>query len=180
MPGRIQKFFMLVGLLKYGIVLSLLLIYLPLTALDGVPGHDIAGNMFVELSWRGVLFAMMFLLAVAWSSMFTEGLIVNGGENRFDKNAPLYRSLKTIKEQQPQDKHIPHWADLFFAIPVTGWKFLLFTILLAGPSFVIIVWHANRPILALFMALLAFVIDYVFLILLCTPAALLADAEPTR
>jgi hypothetical protein len=89
MPGRVQKFFTLVS--KYGIVLSAVLIYLPLTAVfKALPGHDVTGNMFVELPAVGVLIAMMFLLAVAWSVMFTEGLIVNGNENRFDRTkAPL-------------------------------------------------------------------------------------------
>ena len=41
MPSGIQKFLTLVGLLKYGIVLSLLLIYLPLTAVFmALPGYD--------------------------------------------------------------------------------------------------------------------------------------------
>jgi hypothetical protein len=186
MPNRVQKFFTLVGLLKYGIVLSLLLIYLPLTALDRVPftkdyqlpGHDIAGNMFVELSPRGVLFAMMFLLAVGWSIMFTEGLIVNAGENRFDKSKAAYRSLQAIRAQVPENKHIPHWADVFFAVPVTGWQFLFFTIFLAGPSFAVIVWRAEQLILALVISLIAFVIDYFGFILLCTPAALLDTGDP--
>ncbi|TMB64426.1 MAG: hypothetical protein E6J54_27990, partial [Deltaproteobacteria bacterium] len=95
MPGPVQKFFTLIGLLKYGIVLSVLLIYLPLTAVvTGAPGYDITGNMFVELSARGVLFAMMFLLAVVWSIMVTDGLIVNGSQNRFDKTKAVYRSLR--------------------------------------------------------------------------------------
>jgi hypothetical protein len=181
MPGRIQKFFTLVGLLKYGIVLSGLMIFLPLTALDGVPGHDIAGNMFVELSWRGVFITTMFLLAVAWSIMVTEGLIVNGSENRFNRDVPAYRrmaEIRDIKARPPQDKHIPQWADVFFAIPVTGWQFVWFTILLGGPSFVIIVWRAEQPILALFLALPAFVIGYFVFILLCTPAALLDEDDP--
>src|SRR6266699_6641373 len=170
MPGPVQKFFTLVGLLKYGIVLSVLQIYLPLTAVvTSAPGHDITGNMFVELSARGVLFAMMFLLAVALSIMFTDGLIVNGAENRFDKSKAAYRKLQTIQAQSPHDKHIPHWADLFFAIPVTGWQFVWFTVVLGGPSFAIIVWRADLPIVAIFIAFLAFVIDYVGFILLCTP-----------
>jgi hypothetical protein len=167
MANQVQKIFMLVGLLKYGIVLSLLLIYLPLTALDRVPftkdyqlpGHDITGNMFVELPAVGVLIAMIFLLAVAWSIMFTEGLIVNGIESRFpetqvaDQNRPqadkepaqhrrAYRRQEEIK--QMPSSHIPAWADVFFAIPVTGWQFLAFTILLAGPSFVVIVGRTGR------------------------------------
>src|SRR5437870_4427452 len=186
MPGPVQKFFTLIGLLKYGIVLSLLLIYLPLTALEKVPfttnyrvpGHDITGNMFVELPAFGVFIATIFLLAVAWSVMFTEGLIVNGSENRFDKSKAAYRKLQTIQAQSPQDKHIPHWADLFFAIPVTGWQFVFFTVVLGGPSFAIIVWRADSPILALVISLLAFVIDYFGFIVLCTPAALLDPGDP--
>ena len=179
MPGPVQKLFTLVGLLKYGLILSVLLIYLPLTAVvTSAPGHDITGNMFVELSARGVLFAMMFLLAVALSIMFTEGLIVNGAENRFDKSKAAYRKLQTIQAQSPHDKHIPHWADLFFAIPVTGWQFVWFTVLLAGPSFVVIVWRADQPVLAVFISLLAFAIDYVIFIFLCTPAALLEPSDP--
>src|SRR5437870_2185197 len=98
MPGPVQKFFTLVGLLKYGIVLSLLLIYLPLTGVfKAFPGHDITGNMVVELPAVGVFIAMMFLLAVAWSIMFTEGLIVNGSENRFDRALPAYRRMAQIQ-----------------------------------------------------------------------------------
>lgn len=194
MPNRVEKFFTLVGLLKYGIVLSLLLIYLPLTAVfTGAPGHDITGNLFVELPAVGVLTAMMFLLAVAWSIMFTEGLIVNGIESRFpatqaSDEKPLqadrkpsqrrraYRRLEEI-EKTPSP-YIPAWADVFFSTPVTGWQFIAFTIFLAGPSFVVIVWRADRPILALVMALLAFAIDYIVFILLCTPVALLDTGDP--
>ena len=194
MPNPVQKFFTLIGVLKYGIILSLLLIYLPLTAVfKGAPGHDITGNMFVELPVVGVLVAMMFLLAVAWSIMFTEGLIVNGNEGRFpeseavDKNQSqaalkfskrrrVYRRMEEI-EKTPSP-HIPAWADVFFAVPVTGWQFLAFTVVLAGPSFAVIVWRADRPVLAFFTALLAFAIDYVVFILLCTPAALLDTGDP--
>ena len=98
MPNRVQKFFTLVGLLKYGIVLSLLTIYLPLTAFNCVPGHDISSNMFVELPAVGDLLATMFLLAVAWSIMFTEGLIVNGSENRFNRALPAYRRMADIQD----------------------------------------------------------------------------------
>lgn len=184
MPGPVQKFFTLVGLLKYGIVMSAVLIYLPLTAIDRVPftkdyqlpGHDITGNLFVELTAVGVLIALMFLLALAWSIMFTEGLIVNGSENRFDKTKAPYRMLHQI--QTHGSDYIPAWADVFFSIPVTGWQFLWFTILLAGPSFAVIVSRADRPILALVVGVLAFVIDYVAFIFLCTPAALLAPGDP--
>src|SRR5215831_1472868 len=182
MPGPVQKFFTLVGLLKYGIVLSLLLIYLPLTALfKALPGHDITGNMFVELPAVGVLIAVMFLLALAWSIMFTEGLIVNGSENRFNKTRPAYRRMGQIQNTEvnpPQGRQIPRWADVFFAVPVTGWQFLVFSLVLAGPSIAVIVLRAEKPMLALLMSLLAFVIDYLGFIVLATPGALLDPGDP--
>jgi len=57
MPSPVQKFFTLFGVLKYGLVLSALMIYLPFTAVfKGAWGHDITGNMFVKLSSGGVFF----------------------------------------------------------------------------------------------------------------------------
>jgi hypothetical protein len=99
--------------------------------------------------------------------MFTEGLIVNGSVNRFSeaeaageiqsqsdkilgKRTRAYRTLQQIQTTHP--RHIPRWADLFFSIPVTRWQFVWFTIVLTGPSVVVIVWLAEKPILALAMA----------------------------
>jgi hypothetical protein len=177
MPGRVQKFFTLLGLLKYGLILSLLSIYLPLTAVfTDAPGHDITGNMFVELPAVGVFIATIFLLAVAWSVMFTEGLIVNGSENRFDKTKAPYRKLRQLQEQPSE--HIPAWADFFFSIPVTRWQFVGFTAVLAAPSLVVFIVWADHPLLALFVALAAFVIAYIVSIVLATPAALVDPSDP--
>lgn len=175
---RIQKFFTLVGLLKYGLALSLILIYLPLTAVfRALPGSNLTANMFVELPSQGVLLATIFLLAVAWSIMFTEGLIVNGHENRFDKSKAAYRSMAVIHAKKHQDKAIPHWADVFFAIPVTGWQFFCFTILLGGPSFAVMIWYADSPLIAAAMIAVGFAIDYLALLIICAPVALIDPVD---
>src|SRR5207247_10382232 len=101
---------------------------------------------FVECSARGFLYEILFLLAVVWSIIVTDGIIFNGSQNRFDKTKAVYRSLRAIKTQPPQDKPIPHWADVFFAIPVTGWQFIVFSLLFAGPSFVFILWRAAQSV----------------------------------
>jgi hypothetical protein len=65
--------------------LSAVLIYLPLTAVFKVlQGHDITGNMFVELPAVGVLIAMMFLSPLV-EHRLPKGSSSNGSQNRFDK-----------------------------------------------------------------------------------------------
>lgn len=177
--ANVQRFFTLIGLLKYGIVLSAFLIYLPLTAVfRHLPGYNLTANMFVELQWRGVFLVTIFLLAVVWSIMFTEGFIINGHENRFDKDKAAYRRLETIQAKAPQQKSIPHWADIFFAIPVTGWQFMWFTLLLAGPSLGVIVWYADSAMFALAMIAAAFGIAYIAFLGLCAPVALIDPSDP--
>lgn len=171
-----QKFFTLVGLLKYGLVTSAILIYLPFTVLYQVPGHDMTGNMFVELPARGVFFGTIFLLATVWSIMFTQGLIINGHENRFDKHKPFYRSLDYIKDHPSE--YIPAAADRFFSIAVTGAQFFWFTVVLAGPSLYFFVWWADHRILALAAALAGFLFDYLLFIVACTPSAVLNPGDP--
>lgn len=171
-----QKVFTLVGLLKYGLILSAILIYLPFTVLYQVPGHDVTGNMFVELSGRGVFFGTIFLLATVWSLMFTEGLIINGHEYRFDKHKPFYRSLEYIKNHPSE--YIPAAADRFFSIAVTGAQFFGFTVVLAGPSLYFFVSRADHWILALAAALAGFLFDYLLFIVACTPGAILNPGDP--
>ncbi len=187
------KLAFLIGLLKYGIVLSLLMVYLPLTAMFArAPGHDITGNMFVELSMGETFVATLFLLAVTWSIMVTEGLIVNGSESWFFelqpvdldqpqgkklwRRGPAYRTLQEIKDRPSPYLH--KWAELLFCVPVTCLQFLLFTILLAGPSLGVIVWDADSPSAAIVAVTVAFIIDYVALIVICAPIALLNHEDP--
>ncbi len=75
MATQVQRFFNLIGLLKYGIVLSSFLIFLPFTAFKNVPGNGITGNMFVELPTFGVFVASLFLLGVGGCASKPEDLV---------------------------------------------------------------------------------------------------------
>src|SRR5262249_11514389 len=69
--------------------------------------------------------------------------------------------------------YLPHWAEQFFCVPVTRLQFLLFTLVLAGPSLYVIVWRAGDPFLATVAAIIAFGVNYVVFIVVCIPVALL-------
>ena len=68
-----QQLMNLVGILKYGIFFSVLLVFLPLTARDGVLLHGLLGGLFVDLTAWAIFFVALGLLGTAWSLMFTEG-----------------------------------------------------------------------------------------------------------
>ena len=46
----VQQWMNLLAILKYGIVFSVLFVFLPLTARDGVPLHGLLGGLFVDLT----------------------------------------------------------------------------------------------------------------------------------
>ena len=83
----------LLGILKYGIFFSVLLVFLPLTARDGVLLHGLLGGLFVDLTAWAIFFVALGLLRTAWTLMFTEGLIVVGVERWHDGGA-AYRPLR--------------------------------------------------------------------------------------
>jgi hypothetical protein len=119
-----QQWVNLLGLLKYGILFAALLLFLPLSALKGVPGHTLTGSMFLDLSFWGVFWAAVFLVMAAWSIMFTEGLIVDGLEARWKADGALHRA-----NSQQQSGYVPGWAEEFFSIPITAPQLVAFSVL---------------------------------------------------
>jgi Patatin-like phospholipase len=184
-PGRIAPaiaaFLTLLGLLKYGLVLSALLVYLPLTTYPNVPLHGLFGNLFSELSRLSVFSAAVFAFLAAWTVMIVEGLIVNGVELRFPASTPgrAYRTFDEIRKES-SGRVLPRWADVLFSIPVTGGQFVLFTLTLAGPAVVVMMHEARagQPLGTLGAIALAFVVAYGLLLFAAAPSALLEPDDP--
>src|SRR5262245_45769327 len=177
----ITSFFRLLGLLKYGLVLSAVLAYLPFTTYRPMPMHGILGNLFSELRPLSAFSAMLFVLLAAWVVMIVTGLIVNGVEIRFPRGTPgrAYRTYAQIAAEA-SPRVIPRWADEVFSVPVTIGQFVLFTLVLAGLAGVVIV-HNARPgerLWALAAIAVAFVVAYVLFIIAAAPAAILAPDDP--
>ncbi len=164
--GRFQQWMNLIGLLKYGIFFLALLLYLPATAFNEVPGNEMVGGLFLELKFLELLLTSMALFAAWWSVMFTEGLIVDGLEGRMKQGGSA-----TSKDRGPTG-YIPEWAEKFFGVPVTPHQFGLFTFL-AMVGVVIIASHSTtefwlRPAAIVGAALMA----YLVMLFLCWPAVL--------
>src|SRR5437667_101377 len=141
----IVSFFRLLGLLKYGLALSVLLAYLPFTTYRIMPLHGMLGNLFSELRPLSAFSAMLFVFLAAWTAMIVTGLIVNGVEIRYPRST-ANRAYRTSAEitGEPSPRVLPRWADEIFSVPVTVGQFVLFTLVLAGLAGVVIVHHA-RP-----------------------------------
>jgi hypothetical protein len=58
----VQQWMNLLAILKYGIVFSILLVFLPLTARDGVLLHGLLGGLFVDLTAWEIFFVSVALL----------------------------------------------------------------------------------------------------------------------
>jgi hypothetical protein len=84
----ITSFFRLLGLLKYGLVLSVALAYLPFTTYRPMPLHGMLGNLFSELRPLSAFSAMLFVLLAAWTVMIVTGLIVTTGSRSASRAAP--------------------------------------------------------------------------------------------
>ena len=109
----LRTFLNLIALIKYGITLGLFLFYLPLTAFETMPGHGMLGGIFRELGYGGIFLTSMTLFAAWWSLMFTQGLVVDGMELRFDREGKPSRK----EARQCGDclrPYIPQWAEDFF------------------------------------------------------------------
>lgn len=156
--SRLAQVFALIGVLKYGIAVSALLVYLPLTTYRGVPLHGVLGNLFSELTPLSVFVAAVFVVLAAWTVMIVEGLIVGGHT----------------------DGLLPWWADKLFKVPLTGWPLSVFTLVLAGPALAVIV-HNARPgerLWAVAAIALAGVAAYLLLLLAAAPSAILEPGDP--
>jgi hypothetical protein len=177
----IALYLRVIGMLKYGIALSVLIVCLPFTTFEGVPLHGMLGNLFLELPPGSALVAAVFVFLVAWTVMIVIGLIVNGLELRFARSTRGrgYRTFAEIQEETP-DRLLPRWVDALFSVPVTLGQFVLFTSLLAGPACIVMVLNARAGewILVLGVVALAFIVAYGLLILAAAPAAILNPADP--
>src|SRR4030095_5126468 len=171
----VQQWMNLLGILKYGIVFSVILVFLPLTALDGVLLHGLLGGLFVALTGWEIFFVSIGLFGTAWTLMFTEGLIVVGVERWHDGGA-AYRPFEAFETDPSQ--YVPPWAEKFFCVPITAAQFVFYT-LLAVPGVWIIVQHgAAGPLVALASVGAALVLGYLILIALASPAALIDETHP--
>ena len=171
----VQQWMNLLAILKYGIVFSGLLVFLPLTALDGVLLHGLLGGLFVDLTAWEVFFVSVALLGTAWTLMFSEGLIVVGVERWHDGGA-AYRPYETVESDPTQ--YVPAWAEKFFCVPITAAQFVFYT-LLAVPGLWIIVQYSTAGWFgALAAAGAALVLGYLVLIALSAPAALVDATHP--
>jgi Patatin-like phospholipase len=177
----ITSFFRLLGLLKYGLVLSVALAYLPFTTYRPMPLHGMLGNLFSELRPLSAFSAMLFVLLAAWTVMIVTGLIVNGVEIRFPRSTAgrAYRTYAQIT-REPSPRVLPRWADEVFSVPVTVGQFVLFTLVLAALPGVVIVHNAQpgERLWALAAIALALVVAYVLLLLAAAPAAILDPDDP--
>ena len=108
-----EQWMNLLAILKYGIVFSVLLVFLPLTALDGVLLHGLLGGLFVDLTAWEVFFVSVALLGTAWTLDVQRGLIVVGVERWHDGGAP-YRPYETAESDPTQ--YVPAWAEKFFLV----------------------------------------------------------------
>jgi len=164
----------LVDTVKYGLVFCALILIVSLSAIEGFPMHGVTGNLFADLNGWGVFWASMFLVAVSWSVMLTEGLIVNGATVRPDTGGKAYRSFRSLTAT-PGDR-LPTWAERFFSVPITTPQLAFFTAL-AVPGLVLMVRHSASP--PAWLAAVAGILGaYVVMLLLCLPAALNAPDDP--
>ncbi|HVG77952.1 MAG TPA: patatin-like phospholipase family protein [Patescibacteria group bacterium] len=170
-----QQLMNLVGILKYGIFFSVLLVFLPLTARDGVLLHGLLGGLFVDLTAWAIFFVSLGLLGTAWSLMFTEGLIVVGVERWHDGGA-AYRPFETVESSPTQ--YVPAWAEKFFCVPITGAQFVFYTLLAVPGLWIIVQYSAAGWLGALGAAGAGFVVGYFLLIMLSAPAALIDATHP--
>lgn len=167
----IQQWMNLIGLLKYGIIFSALLIFLPLSAIKGMPLNGMVGGLFSGLSGWEIFWASIALMASAWSVMFTEGLIVDGVESRWKRGGPIHRL-----NPQVRTGYVPGWAEEFFSVPVSRPQLAAFS-LLAFPGILIILWFADTSWpFRIIGAVIGVVVAYVIMVILCAPARL---ADPT-
>lgn len=180
-----QKWMNLIGLLKYGLFFSVLLLLLPVTAFEWMFGHSILGSLFLELKWYEVFLTSTALFAAWWSLMFTEGLIVDGVEGRFKKGG-----LATLRDLPGPTGYIPKWSEEFFNVPVTPGQFFLFTglavvgvFIIAARSSLVIeysrlssMWALLGFFAAALTGLLGGLVAYLTMLFLCLPAVL---ADPS-
>ena len=173
-------FFTLLGLLKYGLVLAAILVYLPFTIYPRVPLHGMLGGLFTELSPLSAFWAAVFAFLTSWAVMIVEGLIVNGVELHFLGSTPG-RGYRTFDEiRHPNTRILPRWADELFTVPLTTGQFVLFTVTLAGPAVTVIVMNARpgQRLWALGAVALAFVVAYALLIIAAAPPAIFDPTDP--
>ena len=163
----LQQWTSLGGLLRYGWFFSAFLVFLPLTAIDDVPLHGVLGGLFVDLTAWEIYFVTMAFLGLAWSLMFTEGLIVNGIESWWSGGLAYQR----LDETSPTG-YVPAWAEKFFSVPVTPPQFVFFSLLVVPGLFVVVQHAAAGVTAALLAAGLGVVTAYLLLILLSAPAAI--------
>jgi hypothetical protein len=79
----VRRYVRLISTLKYSLIFGLLLVYLPLTACDKFPLHNLLGGLFVELDRWTIFFIATLMFAAMWSLAFTQGITIDSIEGRF-------------------------------------------------------------------------------------------------
>lgn len=123
---RFASWLRLVGRLQFAL-LPLLVMALPLTGMRGVPGHDLVGGMFLELSASDVFLVVLPLFICAWSALATLGLIIEGSKLDPPRELPPFTRALTL----------PPRTATFFAFP-----------LLAAPGMALMISSARSPVAA--------------------------------
>jgi hypothetical protein len=139
-------------------VLPLFFAALPFTAWRGVPGHDLLGGMFVELSFWQVFLTVVPLIVSSWSAMTVLGLTVEGAK---------------LDAKVDQTADLPRWAQVF-ALPPRPGMFVAFPLIGATPGAMVIVAASGRPLTGV-AAVLAALVAYLGAMLAAVP---LSTAEP--
>ncbi|MBI3247057.1 MAG: patatin-like phospholipase family protein [Deltaproteobacteria bacterium] len=132
-----QQWMHLVSLLKYNLFFSTLLLFLPLTAVEGVWLNAVTGNLFVDLAAGDIFWATILLLSVFWSLMIIAALAVDDHAGIW--LGPFWR--RAHPTPRPAG-YLPPWAVTFFGFPTTPPQFAFFTFL-ALPGVVVTVWYAH-------------------------------------
>jgi hypothetical protein len=156
-----QRWIHLVGLLKYNLFFSALLIFLPLTAVEGVWLNTITGNLFVDLTAKGIFWATTLLFSTFWSLMLIIALAVDDHEGVW--LGPFWRRRHNLRRPAG---YIPPWAEAFFGFPTTRPQFVFFTTL-ALPGIVVTVWYSRAPGWSSGAALLGGGVMYLIFMTIC-------------
>jgi hypothetical protein len=131
----IQQHMQLLNLLKYSLIFSFLLIYLPLTACPDFQLHSILGGLFIELDSQIIFVVSMAMFGAIWALAFTQGLTVDSLEPMFSNSA----QDQPARNDTNKEKNYINWAYKFFNSNITPGQFsVYFLVILIGIGIIIL------------------------------------------
>src|SRR5262245_43992719 len=110
-----RQWFRFFASLKYGLLFSLFLLYVPLSVFRWHGQHDLLGGLFTTLDRFDIFWVTLGALLFSWSIMFTEGFLIDDLCGRTIDGEP----------------HIPAMAQNFLNQTVTPLQLSLFSALCA-------------------------------------------------